>query len=220
MMPETLFVLSKGLPGREEDYRNWYVTQHLPDMKRVPGVADGRLFAFTGPVEGAPWQMAGEYPLDATVGTVLGAIGGRAGTDAMPLTDAIDGASVVMLAATPRGPRMTAADGVESSGTVLFVTMSNAVDGQDDAFNDWYDNRHIPDVLAVPGMVAAQRFDLAPETAGKASPWRYFARYEVAAVRVAEAMGEVTKRAGTDAMPLTPAMRMEGGYMAVFAPLA
>ncbi|MCV7280204.1 hypothetical protein H7J88_11150 [Mycolicibacterium flavescens] len=42
-----------------------------------------------------------------------------------------------------------------------FVVLSNPVDGADDTFNTWYDEVHVPDVLDVPGVVAAQRYDLA-----------------------------------------------------------
>ena len=37
----------------------------------------------------------------------------------------------------------------------VFVVLTNAASGKEDAYNDWYTNRHIPDVLAIPGLVAA-----------------------------------------------------------------
>jgi hypothetical protein len=42
-----------------------------------------------------------------------------------------------------------------------FVVLSNPIEGEDDTFNKWYDEVHVPEVLAVPGVVAAQRYDLA-----------------------------------------------------------
>ena len=33
-----------------------------------------------------------------------------------------------------------------------FVVLTNAVDGKDDTFNEWYTNTHLGDVLAVPGV--------------------------------------------------------------------
>ena len=32
----------------------------------------------------------------------------------------------------------------------VFVVLTNATPGKDEAFNDWYTNQHIPDVLAIP----------------------------------------------------------------------
>ena len=37
-----------------------------------------------------------------------------------------------------------------------FVVLTNAVEGKDDAFDEWYTNTHLGDVLAVPGFVSAQ----------------------------------------------------------------
>jgi hypothetical protein len=46
------------------------------------------------------------------------------------------------------------------SDKFIQVVFSNPVEGKDDEFNDWYDNVHIPDLLKVPGMLAARRYDL------------------------------------------------------------
>ena len=40
------------------------------------------------------------------------------------------------------------------------VVLTNANEGADDAFNDWYTNTHIGDILALEGFTAAQRFKL------------------------------------------------------------
>jgi hypothetical protein len=43
----------------------------------------------------------------------------------------------------------------------LFVVLTNPIEGKDDAFNKWYDTQHVPEVLDVPGVVSAQRYDIA-----------------------------------------------------------
>jgi hypothetical protein len=43
----------------------------------------------------------------------------------------------------------------------LFIALTNPIEGEDDAFNKWYDNTHVPEVLDVPGVVTAQRYDVA-----------------------------------------------------------
>ena len=42
----------------------------------------------------------------------------------------------------------------------LFLVFSNAAGGRDEEFNKWYDEVHLPDVRAVPGIAGAQRYDL------------------------------------------------------------
>lgn len=61
------------------------------------------------------------------------------------------------------------------------LVFSNAVEGREDAFNEWYDTRHIPDVLQVPGVVAGRRFDQVPVPGqeGMAPAHRYLAIYDL-----------------------------------------
>jgi hypothetical protein len=42
-----------------------------------------------------------------------------------------------------------------------FVVLTNPIEGEEDTFNKWYDATHVPEVLDVPGVIAAQRYDLA-----------------------------------------------------------
>jgi hypothetical protein len=46
----------------------------------------------------------------------------------------------------------------------LFLVLTNPVPGQDEAFNEWYDTQHVTEVLDVPGVVAAQRYELSEVT--------------------------------------------------------
>lgn len=60
------------------------------------------------------------------------------------------------------------------------VVMTNCEPGTDAEFNDWYDRIHLPDVLRVPGIVAAQRYKLTAEQRRETHPgWGYLAIYEV-----------------------------------------
>jgi hypothetical protein len=61
------------------------------------------------------------------------------------------------------------------------LVFSNPYEGKDDEFNEWYDNVHLPEVLAVPGMISAERFDLRPlaREAGTTPEFRYLAIYEL-----------------------------------------
>ena len=52
-----------------------------------------------------------------------------------------------------------------------FVVLSNpTTPGQEAEYNEWYDKIHIPDVLNVPGFVAAQRFKIA-DSSGHSWLW-------------------------------------------------
>jgi hypothetical protein len=74
--------------------------------------------------------------------------------------------------------------------TTQLLVYTNPVVGQDQAFNEWYDNTHLPQILALPMVVSAQRFELTPTGVDGAAagslvdtsaplPHRYLAVYEV-----------------------------------------
>lgn len=101
------------------------------------------------------------------------------------------------------------------------LVLTNAVVGRDDEFNDWYDNRHIPDALDVPGFVAAQRFRLADvQMAGAPqSRWRYLASYEIETGDLAATMNESMSGAGTSRMPQSDAADHASSAVFAFRPL-
>ena len=82
----------------------------------------------------------------------------------------------------------------------LYV-FSNAVQGKDEAYNKWYQDIHIPDVLAVAGLISAQRFvrsDIAiPKgSAGLlASKTKYLAVYKIRTSSLAGVLNEINRRA-------------------------
>src|SRR5689334_4600665 len=89
----------------------------------------------------------------------------------------------------------------------LFVVLTNAVEGQEDTFNEWYTNVHVGDVLKVPGIVSARRFKLSDtQREGTSPPWRYLALYEVETDDLNSVLAELKKRGGTSAMVVSDAM--------------
>ena len=93
----------------------------------------------------------------------------------------------------------------------MLLVFTNAVEGQDDAFNAWYDTQHLSDILAVPGIVAAQRYELAPlaipegvdAPADAAAPaHRYLAVYELDR-DPDDVMKDFVSLMGTDRMQLS-----------------
>jgi hypothetical protein len=72
-------------------------------------------------------------------------------------------------------------------------------------YNDWYQNVHLGDVVAIPGIKSAQRFRLAINLQeGEVSP--YIALYDIETDDIEAVMKELTARAGTARMILSDAM--------------
>ena len=86
-----------------------------------------------------------------------------------------------------------------------YVVLTNAIANTDEEFNQWYDDIHLDDVLRVPGVIAAQRFRA---TDGSTEPvtYQYCALYEIESDNPVAVLEELKRRAGSDNMPLSPAM--------------
>lgn len=63
----------------------------------------------------------------------------------------------------------------------ILVVQTNAVPGREEEFDAWYTDVHLPELLAIPGFVAAQRFVHAPEGRPRdpAPAYRHLAIYEI-----------------------------------------
>lgn len=98
-----------------------------------------------------------------------------------------------------------------------FVVLSNPTPGNEAEYNRWYNEQHLPDVLAVPGFVAAQRFRRDdPDSQLKYS---YMAIYEIESDDVAKTMADLNGRAGTPAMQLSDAIDLAGVSTTLFSPV-
>lgn len=95
-----------------------------------------------------------------------------------------------------------------------FVVLSNPVAGREREYNEWYDSKHLADVLAVPGFVAARRFTAAQPD--KKPSHRYLALYEIETDDLNRTLKELYSRAGTPAMPISDALDLKGVSSTVF----
>lgn len=59
----------------------------------------------------------------------------------------------------------------------IYVVLSNAVPGRENEYNEWYDNVHLPDAVAVPGVVSAERFRVTSRFGDY--PYDYLAIYDL-----------------------------------------
>lgn len=85
-----------------------------------------------------------------------------------------------------------------------FIVYSNPTPGMEDEYNRWYDERHIPDVLAVPGFVSATRMQLIPGHGSDSH--RYLAIYQLDCNDPKAALDDLNSRAGTERMMMSDAI--------------
>jgi hypothetical protein len=75
-------------------------------------------------------------------------------------------------------------DGERAMKTYQVLVLTEPAAGMEDGYNDYYENRHLDEVLSTAGWKSAQRFRLGAQTApqvGEACPLPYLAIYEAQA---------------------------------------
>ena len=137
----------------EDEFHDWYDTEHVPERQRVPGfltcqrwigAADGRVSVAT-------------YDLDS-VGVLRSpaylAIGGE---NLSPWSRRVT--SRVDRLMRFEGDQILPGDQLPpaSAGGLLLNAMNIAPEHEAE-FNEWYDKEHIPALAAVPGVLCARRF--------------------------------------------------------------
>jgi len=100
-----------------------------------------------------------------------------------------------------------------------FVVLTDAVEGGEDEFNDWYDNQHLSDVLNVEGFVAAQRFRLAQTDPPQEFSHRYLALYEVETDDLAKVQLALKEASSSSGMPISPALDRDNAVANYFEPI-
>lgn len=102
----------------------------------------------------------------------------------------------------------------------ILIALTNAVEGRDDEFNDWYTNRHLADLMALPGVIAAQRYALSDyQRVDPPYPFKYCAVYEIETDDLPAVQKALKERANTPAMPISPAMA-PGSLILYFRPIS
>lgn len=103
----------------------------------------------------------------------------------------------------------------------LLVGFGNCVKGREDAYHDWYNNRHIGDVLAIPGFVKGQRFVIHDtNVAGESkSPWQYLALFEIETGDLRSALDTLVARSGTELMPASDTVDLKSVATFIYRPI-
>jgi hypothetical protein len=100
----------------------------------------------------------------------------------------------------------------------LFIVFTKPTDGMEDEYNKWYDEQHVHDVARIPGVVSAQRYEVAHPGPGGGEPThKYMAIYEIEG-DPAGPIEQMMTRFTTEEMPGSDALDLAGTAMAVWAP--
>jgi hypothetical protein len=115
---------------------------------------------------------------------------------------------------TRRRPGGRERKGETAMGKYSLVVLSNPTEGREDEYNNWYNNQHLADVVAIPGYSSAQRYKVLIPMAGDLKH-RYLATYDMDANTPAEADAAVQNLMTTQ-MFISDALDSAGVLAGVF----
>lgn len=97
----------------------------------------------------------------------------------------------------------------------VLVAFTNAAEGREDEYNEWYNKTHLVDVLKIPGIVGATRYRIAEgQHVPGGTPWKYLATYDLECEDLNSVAQELKRRRGatgkgTPEMEISPALKDE-----------
>ena len=102
-------VLTRAVPGREEEFHAWYDDQHIADCLKLPQVRSARRFQIEHGLDAQvnetppPFDSLALYEIEGgDPVAVARALSARAGTIAMPLSAAMDRSATMRAIAVPK----------------------------------------------------------------------------------------------------------------------
>lgn len=160
-----LMVFIQPAEGREAEFHSWY-QEHMAEVLTRPGFVSARRYAETTssflPGHDQPNPVMVAYGIQTDDLAKTFEEDSRLAQAARLADPPMDTRATVSFTYEKLGPKIPGA-GPKSTGkgelkTYLFVSLNGPKQGQEDAYNEWYDTRHVPDVVATPGFVSGQRY--------------------------------------------------------------
>jgi hypothetical protein len=162
----------------EDEFHDWYDSEHLPERQRVPGflVCQRWIGAEDRKISIATYDLGNVAVLQSPGYQAIG------GANLSPWSKRVTGRVERLMRF--EGDQILPGDRLPPDNAGGFLLNAMNVDPAAEAeFNEWYDKEHIPALGAVPGVLAARRFratvSLQPTGLSRGANRRYVALYHL-----------------------------------------
>jgi hypothetical protein len=159
----------------DDEFHDWYDTEHLPERQRVPGflVCQRWMGTETRTASVATYDLADVAVLKSPAYVAI------AGENLSPWSKRVT--SQVERLMRFEGEQIQPGEQLPPDGARgLLVNAMNVAPEVEAEFNEWYDKEHVPALSAVPGVLCARRFR------GTSGNRKYVALYHLATPDVQE----------------------------------
>ena len=176
MAKGTLIAAMNMAHASEDEFHDWYDTEHLPERERVPGFLLCRRWIGTDDRK----VSVATYDLDSVAVLQSPAYRAIGGENLSPWSKRVTGQVDRLMRF--EGDQILPGDQLPpgDAGGLLLNAMNIAPELEAE-FNEWYDKEHIPALSAVPGVLCARRFR---GTSGTSGNRKYVALYHLATPEV------------------------------------
>src|SRR3954449_8788617 len=148
-----LFMAFDFSTAHEDEFHDWYDTEHIPERLRVPGFLNAE--RWIGAAD--PKASLALYDLD-NVGVLHSptyqAVGGANGS---PWTKRVTGRTKPIIRLEGEQVRPGDALAPDGAAAILLISMNVAAE-HEHKFNEWYNTEHLDALAAVPGVLRARRY--------------------------------------------------------------
>jgi hypothetical protein len=161
----------------EDEFNDWYDTEHIPERQRVPGfLVCERWLGVENPK-----QSVATYDLETLSVLRSPAYQAIGGQNLSPWSKRVTARTQRILRF--EGDQILPGDQTapENAGGLLLVGMTPTA-AVETAFNAWYDTEHVPALARVPGVLSARRF----RTAASGNGPKYVALYHLTSPAVVD----------------------------------
>jgi hypothetical protein len=188
-----LFMAFDFSAAHEDEFHDWYDREHVPERLGVPGFINAERW-----IDGEnPKIHVATYDLDSAGVLATPAYRAVGGENQTVWTKRVTGMCRRIM--RYEGEQVRPGDLTAPSGAgALLVASMNVDPAAETEFNEWYNAEHLPQLAAVPGVLAARRF----RTTDTGSERRYLALYHLrdAGVSTSDAWAKAANTSWTERM--------------------
>jgi hypothetical protein len=207
---EALFLVYTGLidPKHEEEFNDWYNTEHLPELLTLPGFLDAARYVAT---KGGPKYLAA-YELTSVEAIRSPEFSSRKRTPwENRMSPRVTGKNQVRIVGRQIFPSMLE-NPDRGMAPALQIGRMSVPDNAEAEWNEWYNTEYVPGYLKVPGLVYARRYRVVEGEQGFATV------YELADDKVSESADWLHQREHSSPRSgrMRELMRMAAGSPGVY----
>ena len=188
-----LFASFDMSPSQEDEFNDWYDLEHVPERLRVPGFLNAQRWvgAENPKIAVATYDLETHAVMNSPPYRAIGGANGSVWTKRIT--------SIAKRILRFEGDQILPGDvtGPAEANALLAVAIDVAP-AIEPEFNEWYNAEHLPQLAAVPGVLAARRFQAAGDGVDK----KYLALYHMTSpdVRTSAAWSKAANTPWTEKM--------------------